>query len=190
MFKEYPWGKGKIIETIVPDWEDWVPKLLKSFSDNQQDCTFSHKIKGRWENSYLPVELVPEIRFPIRFARDLGVEIFCPSICMIYDAFDKSDPTSLPFWFNSAMPGKSTGLHDHVHHAALAGVVYLSCEMKSGNLYFHMDGSSELEILPEVGKLVLFEPWMKHGVRTNQSNQQRLSLAFNLRPFPVRVAGL
>jgi len=81
-------------------------------------------------------------------------------------------------------------LHDHVHHAALAGVVYLSCEMKSGNLYFHMDGSSELEILPEVGKLVLFEPWMKHGVRTNQSNQQRLSLAFNLQPFPVRVAGL
>jgi hypothetical protein len=31
---------------------------------------------------------------------------------------------------------------------------------------------------------------MKHGVRTNQSNQQRLSLAFNLQPFPVRVAGL
>ena len=65
------------------------------------------------------------------------------------------------------------------------GVVYLSCEANAGNLYFHKEGEVDLEIMPRLGKLVLLEPWMRHGVRENRSDQIRLSMAFNLFPFPL-----
>ena len=190
MYKEYRWGKSKIIETKVPDADDWIPELLGSFLKNQDKCGFSHKIRGRWENSYLPIDLVPQARIPIRYARDIGGEKFSRSLCMIYQSLDKNDSSKLPFWFNSSRPEESTGLHNHAHLAALSGVVYLSCQSKSGNIYFHLDELPELEIMPEVGKLILFEPWMKHGVRTNQSSQKRVSLAFNLLPFPLPAVGL
>jgi hypothetical protein len=109
---------------------------------------------------------------------------------MIYKSSDENEGATLPFWFNSSLPGESTGLHDHAHLAALSGVVYLSCQSNSGNLYFHLDGLPELEIMPEIGKLVLFEPWMRHGVRINRSSQPRVSLAFNLQPFPLPSVGL
>jgi ectoine hydroxylase-related dioxygenase (phytanoyl-CoA dioxygenase family) len=48
----------------------------------------------------------------------------------------------------------------------------------------------DLDIMPSVGKLVLFEPWMRHGVRENRSNTNRLSLAFNLFPFPLPADNL
>jgi hypothetical protein len=190
MFKEYRWGKSKIIETKVPNPEDWMPELLQNFDQNQDKCVYSHKINGRWENSYLPIDLVPQARIPIRYARDIGVEKFTRSLCMIYNSLDQNESSTLPFWFNSSMPGESTGLHDHAHLAALSGVLYLSCQSKSGNLYFHLDGLPELEIMPEIGKLVLFEPWMRHGVRANRSSQPRVSLAFNLQPFPLPSVGL
>jgi len=190
MFKEYLWGKSKIIETRIPDPDDWVPELLQNFHKNQDKCVFSHKISGRWENSYLPIDLVPQARIPIRYARDIGVEKFSRSLCMIYQPLEESESSKFPFWFNSSMPRESTGLHDHAHLAALSGVVYLSRLSKSGNIYFHLDGLPELEIMPEVGKLILFEPWMRHGVRINQSSHPRLSLAFNLQPFPLPVVGL
>ncbi len=190
MFKEYHWGKSKIIETKVPNPDEWMPELLQNFYRNQDKCVYSHKIRGRWENSYLPIDLVPQARIPIRYARDIGVEKFTRSLCMIYNAFDENESTTLPFWFNSSLPGESTGLHDHAHLAALSGVVYLSCQIKSGNVYLHLDGLPELEIMPEIGKLVLFEPWMSHGARSNLSNQPRVSLAFNLQPFPLPSVGL
>jgi len=37
---------------------------------------------------------------------------------------------------------------------------------------------------------VLFEPWMRHGVRENLSDQNRLSMAFNLFPFPLPMKNL
>ena len=45
------------------------------------------------------------------------------------------------------------------------------------------------EIL-EVSSVILFEPWMRHGVRENRSNNTRLSMAFNLFPFPLPMKNL
>jgi hypothetical protein len=36
----------------------------------------------------------------------------------------------------------------------------------------------------------LLEPWMRHGVRGNRSSEERLSLAFNLFPFPLPIKNL
>jgi ectoine hydroxylase-related dioxygenase (phytanoyl-CoA dioxygenase family) len=64
-------------------------------------------------------------------------------------------------------------------------VVYLKCAPKCGDLFFTKCGQDNLAITPEVGKMVLFPSFLKHGVQTNKSNQNRISLAFNLFPFPL-----
>lgn len=190
MYKLFSWGGGKILEIEIPNWKDWVPELLAQFDQSANHAQKSHKIGGRWENLYLDVVDVGSARIPIRFARDCGKEKLGISNVILFDPLPGSREKHPPFWFNLAEPRESTGLHDHADHAILSGVVYLSCEEKSGNLYFHKDGEVDLDIMPSVGKLVLFEPWMRHGVRENRSNSNRLSLAFNLFPFPLPVDNL
>jgi hypothetical protein len=185
MEKLFSWGGGKIVEIEIPDWQGWVPILIEQFSQNFEKVKTSHKIGGRWENLYLDIHEVPECRTPIRFARDIGQELMGISSVILFEPLDVQVNPYPPFWFNQAKPGDSTGLHDHAQLSALSGVVYLSCETNAGNLYFHKEGEADLEIMPSVGKLVLFEPWMRHGVRENRSGEIRLSMAFNLFPFPL-----
>lgn len=190
MYKLFSWGGGKILEVELPDWREWVPKLVFQFYENQSSVQKSHKINGRWENLYLDIDNVPSARIPIRFARDYANEILGVSSVILFNKLPGSTEIHSPFWFNLAESGESTGLHDHAVHSILSGVVYLSCEEKSGNLYFHKDGEVDLDIMPSVGKLVLFQPWMRHGVRANRSDFNRLSMAFNLFPFPLPVTNL
>ena len=72
MIKIFSFGGKKIVEAWVPNREKWVPELLEELEANRKSFERSHKIGGRWENSYLPVDLVPGIREPMRFARDVG----------------------------------------------------------------------------------------------------------------------
>ena len=90
-----------------------------------------------------------------------------------------------PFWFNIAKCNEITGVHDHAQLASFSGVVYLRCNSSSGHLYFPQSGGEEFSITPEVGKMVLFPSHARHGVHPNKSDNERISLAFNLYPFPL-----
>ena len=190
MQKIFSWGGGKIIEIELPGFEDWLPELIEQFEKTRSTAKKSHKIGGRWENLYIDIDEVPAARNPIRMGRDFGLEILEVSSVILFEPLPGSDNAFPPFWFNLAEPGESTGLHDHALLSQLCGVVYLAAENESGNLYFHKEGEVDLEIMPKVGKLVLFEPWMRHGVRENRSNNTRLSMAFNLFPFPLPMKNL
>lgn len=190
MQKIFSWGGGKILELELPDWRIWIPELVDQFTLNQERAGKSHKIGGRWENLYIDISVVPAARIPIRIARDFGKELLDISSVILYEPLANTLDQKPPFWFNYAKPGESTGLHDHTELSALSGVIYLSAKPSSGNLYFHKDGEVDLEIMPSIGKLVLFEPWMRHGVRENLSDQNRLSMAFNLFPFPLPIMNL
>ena len=91
MKKVFSWAGGKVLEIDVPGYEDWLPQLIDQFESNQSQVTKSHKIKGRWENWYLDIESVPEARNPIRFARDVGREIFKTSSVILFDSFPGLD---------------------------------------------------------------------------------------------------
>lgn len=190
MQKIFSWGGGKIIEVELPGFEDWVPELFEQFHKTRATAKKSHKIGGRWENLYIDIDEVPAARNPIRMGRDFGLEILKVSSVVLFEPLPGCDHAYPPFWFNLAEPGESTGLHDHTRNSKLCGVFYLAAENESGNLFFHKEGEVDLEIMPKVGKLVLFEPWMRHGVRENRSNNTRLSMAFNLFPFPLPVENL
>ncbi len=88
----------------------------------------------------------------------------------------------------------------HVHpESVIAGVYYVKFPENGGmitfknpaiNLQYHLD-SDQLEnynewavpnwhVLPETGLLLLFPSWLEHYVDPNISNEDRISIAFNL----------
>jgi hypothetical protein len=183
-------GGERIVVAQVPESEVWIPRLLKEMDTNRTNIGRSHKIRGRWENSYLEEGLVPTIRVPMRFARNLGKEELGVSSVILFKPLPFSSDQFPPFWFNLAQGGEETGLHDHVDQAILSCVVYLDCKKDSGNLFFRIKEEDDLEVLPEVGKMILFSPSLRHGVRENRSESERISLAFNLFPFPLPAVDL
>lgn len=184
-FEEVRVGTERVITAKVPDSEKWVPALLSEIDNNQSKFETSHKINNRWENSYLDIALVPTVRVPMRFARDLGVKILEIRSVILFESLNPVVNPFPPFWFNIARSEEFTGLHDHDSDSALSAVSYLQADPHSGNLYFAVDNKEDIEIEPRVGEIILFPPHLRHGVRPNQSTKERISLAFNLQSFPL-----
>ena len=184
MYKEeFYLGNDRVLILKIPDLESWLDPLQSEFCSHRRKCKNSHKINGRWENSYLDIDLVPSARIPMRFARKVGLEILNTRSVLLFEPLPGSGCEMPPFWFNVAKPDELTGLHDHAHLSVLSAVVYLQAESNAGNLYFQK--SEDIEVVPEPGEIVIFPPHLKHGVSINKSTKERISLAFNLFPFPL-----
>lgn len=182
-FEEFTLGEDKILVSRISDHKIWASTLLSEYNRNRGKIFTSHKINGRWENSYLPVDLVPSVKKAMRHARDLGTEVFKVSSMILFKPISVEKNSLPPFWFNVAKPNEMTGLHHHSGLSVLSGVAYLQADKNSGNLFFKNEEEFELE--PAVGKIIIFPPHLKHGVRLNESRNERISVAFNLFPFPL-----
>ena len=89
----------------------------------------------------------------------------------------------------------------HVHpDSDLCGVVYVTTPNDCGNIFFddprtvhrmneHKNEHSldnrysytEIKYKPEVGKILFFPNWLYHGVEPNNSDKDRISIAFNMK---------
>jgi len=92
---------------------------------------------------------------------------------------------------------------EHRHPGAiLSGVYYVKCNDTNGNLFFsnpnpveydwgndnsiyedihdNIVASDNWNFVPKEGDLYLFPSWAKHGVISNTSNNNRISISFNL----------
>ena len=183
--EEHRLGTDRILTCMIPQYQEWVPSILKELKAASNQFEFSHQISGRWENSYLEVDLVPSVRTPMRLARDMAKEKLNKSTLVLYQPLPSIHNSYPPFWFNIAKIGELTGVHDHAQFSSISGVVYLKSNLLSGDLYFKKEAEDDLLIIPEVGKMVLFPSHLKHGVHPNKSDDERISLAFNLYPFPL-----
>ena len=183
--EEYSSGSARIMTCFIPSYRDWVNSLLTELNNGRDKWKFSHHIGGRWENTYLDINSVPSVRVPMRLARDLVKENWRIPTVVIYEAMPNFNSFNPPFWFNIAKKGERTGVHDHAKLASVSGVVYLQCSTNSRNLFFQSEEKIECSIVPEEGKMVLFPSHVRHGVSVNESADQRISLAFNLYPFPL-----
>ena len=179
------WGGSKIVEVYLNDSGKWISSLLKEFLETQSQAIKSHRIGGRWENQYLEIDQIPSARVAMKKAREVGKEKLGISSIILFGSPPGSLTPNPPFWFNVAGVGEITGLHDHAHLSILSGVLYLQAEEGSGDLYFRKEGINDLNLRPEVGKMVIFPPFLKHGVHSNDSRKDRISFAFNLFPFPL-----
>lgn len=87
------------------------------------------------------------------------------------------------YWFNINYPGSFNELHNHdlpqTQVKGTSGVIYVKVPDNSGNIIFENENSL-LEIQPCTGKLLLFPSHILHKVSKNNSDSDRISIAFNL----------
>tara|TARA_B100001564_G_scaffold188401_1_gene158178 strand:+ start:2317 stop:2901 length:585 start_codon:yes stop_codon:yes gene_type:complete len=161
--------------------------IIDQVDQNKENLTFSHKINGRWENQYLSIDHVPQLKKIFHFACKVGKKIIGKPLVVPYKEM------GLPmdeFWFNIARPGESTGWHDHKDRSVLSGVYYLKVPDNAGDILFRKrdkDKIVEWNIRSETGKLILFHSNIEHSVKINKSNHDRISIAFNLFSLPLQI---
>lgn len=98
---------------------------------------------------------------------------------------------------NSWMTCIDNNHHIQTHHhegAGISGIYYYKTNGKDGNLYLstpikymqisnifkRCDPNQSFEIIPENGMIILFPSWIDHGVRSNTTDDERISVAFNI----------
>ena len=102
-------------------------------------------------------------------------------------------------WFNENR-GKNTN-QVHIHGGCfIAGTYYVKVPKKAGQIVFHRNYLEEfifdpllahadeythinglsVKYQPKESKIILFPAWLQHSVEAGQSNESRISLAFNL----------
>ena len=83
--------------------------------------------------------------------------------------------------------------HIHSHGASdISGVYYFKTNSNDGDLFFETPNKlltssfcfnhmhSRAYYKPEPGKLLLFPGWLEHGVQTNTTDHERVSVSFNI----------
>ena len=108
-------------------------------------------------------------------------------------------------WFN--INGKDTYNISHHHPTAtIAGVLWIKAPKNCGLLYFESPhefaeydlmsmqkkemvdqylACANYNIVPKEGLMILFPSHLRHGVEMNQSDEDRISLAFNIEFRPI-----
>ena len=98
-------------------------------------------------------------------------------------------------WINMHDPGDHAPKHHHIN-SCYSGVYYIQTPYNSGGIVFtkspsHMEqifahpsegnlwNSSEWEFPTKAGDLILFPSYLTHSVPMNESNEKRISVAFN-----------
>lgn len=99
-------------------------------------------------------------------------------------------------WVNINYPNTWNCKHNHIFRGSfLSGVFYIKVPPESGNIIFHDPRSNVLlsmedmryydilpyfEYTPKENELLLFPSWLEHEVSMNNSNEERISIAFNI----------
>lgn len=121
----------------------------------------------------------------IQAAHDLSDDLF--RAIGRHDIAKERERSIASTWASVHSNGTSHDYHTHPT-ALLAGVYYVDVPPGSGSLKF-MDrrGTFEpiwpgMEITPKSGDIILFPPWLPHGVGYSSNSQNpRISIAFNLK---------
>ena len=97
-------------------------------------------------------------------------------------------------WITKSIKHSYGHIHNHGDYD-ISGVYYYKTNTLDGNIFFENPisvsiaskvGSNNIlkqtiSYQPEIGKFILFPSWLKHGVDTNTTDNERISLSFNLR---------
>lgn len=95
-------------------------------------------------------------------------------------------------WFSLFKKGNYAHIHSH-GTADISGVFYYKTNEKDGDIFFEpplpqlkqskifYNHSAPWSHAPKEGKLMIFPGWLNHGVRTNTTEFERISLSFNIR---------
>lgn len=129
----------------------------------------THLFNGRYENIYLEESKIPELKVIIDAALDITASILNL----------EKEKIAFGFWLNSMAAGDVTTAHTHDDDDELLSCVYyIKVPENSGSLII-TDKDKRISIEPKEGEFICFSPATLHEVSKNESNQSRLSIAFN-----------
>jgi uncharacterized protein (TIGR02466 family) len=95
-------------------------------------------------------------------------------------------------WFSKFESGSYAHIHNH-GDSDISGVYYYKTNGEDGKFFFespndHLTTSKmyknrgvRWEYVPKCGKIILFPGWLKHGVETNNTDNTRISVSFNIK---------
>ena len=179
-----------IFSTTISDKKIDIDVILDEFHNNTDNHTHTHFINNRWENIYINPQKIPSVL-------PLLSKIISEAIKIYHHRLKPHQTLVIPhellgyekneFWFNSALPGESTAVHNHNGKAIISGVYYLQIPDKSGNVVFIHENKEELEIPVKPGKLIFFPAGLDHYVKENKGSRKRISLSFNCYLFPLTI---
>jgi hypothetical protein len=131
-----------------------------------------HYLGGRYENLYVTLESVPQLRVILDLATAQAAHILKRP----------KKNLRLGWWLNIMQPGDITFPHTHdAGDELLSGVYYIDVPTDSGQLVLSQ-GAQRLEIKPRAGRFVFFAPDVMHEVTRNESGCPRISVGFNVGP--------
>jgi len=173
----------KLFVTQLSNCEQDIIKILDELNNQKQDYSYSHFINNRWENIFLGSMQIPSVLPLLSKFLSITKSVYKQSFIIPHDLFGFPQNE---YWFNITKPGESTGVHNHKNKSKISGVFYLDVPNNSGNIFFRMGKTHELEIPSITGKLILFPSPLNHFVTKNNSDLNRISLAFNCFTFPLK----
>jgi uncharacterized protein (TIGR02466 family) len=115
--------------------------------------------------------------------------------CLHYMSATNTKPGYKPAIVSSWLTLTKPGLHAHIHdHGTnqISGVYWFKTNGNDGNIYFRnalkalkcnpvgATIAHEAEFSPEQGRLVMWPSFMDHGVYENKTEDDRISLSFNI----------
>lgn len=162
-------------------FETGFRQVLGEFFSSREHWRYSHKIGGRWENTYLSVERAPAVRPILSLAAAEASRLYETHVVCGLGVLEDS------FWFNLMEAGDETRWHNHKSRAAVSGVCYLQVPGSSGAFLYRTDDGEERALAPEVGDVLFFPPSTNHAVAPGENESPRVSLAFNLFTLPLEM---
>jgi uncharacterized protein (TIGR02466 family) len=97
-------------------------------------------------------------------------------------------------WMTRMTNHSYSHVHSHYPHS-ITGVYYYKTNGNDGNIFFENPLINyawtsnigmktilpdTIPVSPEVGKMIMFPSWLRHGVETNLTDSERISISFNL----------
>lgn len=128
-------------------------------------------------------ELAPIIvREATRFGRELELQV------------ERYPPRITDFWVNIYAKGDAQDVHRHPN-SIISGIYYVQTPQDAGDLVLHTPADDELmppierpnhlnaatqQWKPDAGQMLLFRSWVRHSVMPNRSDEERISVAFDI----------
>ena len=172
----------------------WKTKLNPSDNFNESLVEFSHKLmkeskgvvksnRGGWQS------------------RILNSKEFGPLFKNIYDVVGQlpipiNKITLEQAWINVNVKNDWNTIHQHGHQYELSGTYFVKTPKNCGNFVFrdprpaaighsfwnsYFDKGEEFWVQPYEGLLLLFPPYLEHIVEPNKTDEERISISFDLK---------
>ena len=166
------------------NFQDGIGEILGELFQSESSWSHSHRIRGRWENTYLDIEKIPSVRPILNLASQFAGKLHKQPLVSIQGGQGMLKDS---FWFNIMHNGEETGWHNHKARAHTSGVCYLQVPKQSGEFMYRSPCGKLRSLIPETGTLLLFPSNLNHAVAPSQSSEVRISMAFDLFTLPLEL---